>query len=235
MKKIKLFLFSIFFLSISTSFAQTLQDVKKPQLSQKIDYLTQKHQDLRNRKNDILRRHGWVSKQMKDNEELIKEALATNYKVAKKIIKEHGLPTISMVGEKSAHNFWEMVIHFDHDAAFQRQVVSLMDKALKTNDVDKKDFAYLSDRLMINSGREQYYGTQVFYDEKTKTYKPHPIQEEKRVDIHRATMDLPPMEKYIASMNANFDGTIQRPKQKRRRHEKDGKERPFGPQPPRKG
>ena len=123
MKKVTLFLFSIFFLITSASFAQTLQDVKKPKLSQKIDYLTQKHQDLRNRKNDILRRHGWDSKQMKDNEELIKEALATNYKVAKQIIKEHGLPTISMVGEESAHNFWEMVIHFDNDAPLQRQVV----------------------------------------------------------------------------------------------------------------
>ncbi len=231
MKKVTLFLFCIFFLG-TASFAQTLQDVKKPQLAQKIDYHTQKHQDLRNRKNDILRRHGWNSKQMKDNEELIKEALATNYKVAKKILKEHGLPTNSMVGEKSAHNFWEMVIHFDQDPDLQRKVVSMMDKAMKINDISKKDFAYLSDRLMINSGREQYYGTQLLYDEKSKSYKPHPIQDQKNVDIHRADMGLPPMQNYIATMNDNFDGTVRKPKPKRGRHERDGKKRPFGPQPP---
>jgi len=233
MKKVTLFLFSIFFLTSSASFAQNVQDVKKPQLSQKIDYHTQKHQDLRNRKNDILRRHGWNSKQMKENEELINEALATNYKVAKKILNEHGLPTISMVGEKSAHNFWEMVIHFDNDPVLQRQVISMMDKALETNDVFKKDFAYLSDRWMINSGRKQYYGTQLFYDEKNKSYKPHPIHDEEKVNTHRAEMDLPPMENYIASMNANFDGTIQKPNPRRGKHEKDGKNRPYGPQPPR--
>ena len=124
--------------------------VKHPQLSQKIDYLSTKYQDLRNRKSELLREYGWDSKPMKENDAMIEESFMVNYEAAKKIVDEYGFPTYSMVVEESSHQFWEMVQHFDHDVELQMKVVRLMKRALDRNDASLKDFAYLSDRVLIN-------------------------------------------------------------------------------------
>ena len=190
--------------------------VKHPQLSQKIDYLSSKYQELRNRKSEILREHGWESKQMKDNEASIEETFQLNYEASKKIVDEYGFPTYSMVGEQSSHRFWEMVQHFDHDVELQMKVVRLMKRAVDQNDASLMDFAYLSDRVLINMGREQNYGTQVKYDTRQKTYVPLKIPDEKVINANRKAVGLPPLSNYISEMNDKYDGSVvQKPRIKK--------------------
>jgi len=166
--------------------------VKQPKLSQKIDYLMTKYQEQHNRKSEILREHGWNSKQMKDNEVLVEQAFQLNYEAAKKIVKEYGFPSYSMVGEESSHRFWEMIQHFDHDVELQMQVVRLMKRAVDRDDASAIDFAYLSDRTLLNLGREQNYGTQIKYDTRQA------------------------MNDYISEMNEKYDGAVvQKPRVKR--------------------
>ncbi|MEM8909722.1 MAG: DUF6624 domain-containing protein, partial [Bacteroidota bacterium] len=159
MKRRSLLLLALIFGIQLTIQGQTLA-IKNPQLSNKINYLTEKYQDHHNRKTEILRAHGMESKQMKDNETLVKEAFDLNYKTAKKIIDEHGFPGYGLVGEESSRKFWEMVLRFNHDVLFQTKVLRLMERAVHKNDASMKDFAYLADRVLLNSGKEQYYGTQ---------------------------------------------------------------------------
>jgi hypothetical protein len=49
----------------------------------------------------------------------------------KKIIKQYGWPTISMVGEKASKNAWLLVQHADHDVEFQKKCLKLMGSIYK--------------------------------------------------------------------------------------------------------
>lgn len=77
----------------------------------------------------------------------------------KEIVKQIGWPTISKVGEKASGDAWLLVQHADRDVEFQKYCLGLM-KAEPTGEVDLGDIAYLEDRVRMNSGQPQLYGTQ---------------------------------------------------------------------------
>ena len=53
-----------------------------------------------------------------------------------------------------------MVQHADHDPEFQKRVLNLRRAEVEANNTDARDYAYLTDRVQINTGEEQIYGTQ---------------------------------------------------------------------------
>lgn len=70
-----------------------------------------------------------------------------------RIIEQYGYPTKKMVGEKAMKAFWLLVQHQDYDVELQKQ-------CLKNCDFDAEAAQHLTDRVLINSGEEQIYGTQ---------------------------------------------------------------------------
>ena len=82
-----------------------------------------------------------------------------NTKRLKQIInKLGGWPTINLVGEEAAYAAWLIVQHADHDVEFQEKCLALM---LKNKEgVLLSNIAYLTDRVAINQGKMQTYGTQ---------------------------------------------------------------------------
>lgn len=82
-----------------------------------------------------------------------------NTEQMKEIISIIGWPSISKVGEETAHSAWLLVQHADHDVAFQEYCLQLM-KAESSADVAPRDIAYLEDRILINKNQPQLYGTQ---------------------------------------------------------------------------
>ena len=77
----------------------------------------------------------------------------------KEIVKQHGWPTNSMVGSDGATAAWLLVQHADHDPKFQRHCLELM-KKVPAGEVSTVDLAYLTDRVLVNEGKKQLYGTQ---------------------------------------------------------------------------
>ncbi len=120
---------------------------------------------------------------------------------AKSIFKEFGLPTISMVGEISCHNFYLLVLHADEEPEFQRQVLKQMKSSIKSNDCARKDYAYLTDRYRLNNGRKQIYGTQIELNESKTAYQPKRLKNPKRVNKRRQAMEVTPfeLEKYYST------------------------------------
>jgi hypothetical protein len=93
----------------------------------------------------------------------------------KKIIKEIGWPVISKVGKEASQAAWLVAQHADHDVKFQEYCLNLMKNA-SDGDVLKKQIAYLTDRILVNTGKKQLYGTQ-FYLNKKGVYGPRPIKD----------------------------------------------------------
>lgn len=124
-----------------------------------------------------------------------------NTAIMKEIVSDIGWPTISKVGEDGSQAAWLLVQHADHDISFQQQCLALM-KAVMEGDINKGDIAYLEDRILVNSGKLQLYGTQ--FDGAKKHLVPRPIQDPASVDKRRATMGLGTLEEGIDKMYAKY-------------------------------
>lgn len=129
-----------------------------------------------------------VLQQMKE----IKLVRTENLEQAKEMIRENGFPTVSKVGEDACHKFCLVVLGLDEDVDFQMQVLRLMETAVENNDAVTEDFAYLSDRVRINMGMKQWYGTQMTQN-KAGMSVPYEIENPDYVNQRRAEVNLPDM------------------------------------------
>ena len=116
------------------------------------------------------------------------------------IVGENGWPTISAVGSDGAKAAWLLVQHADLDVGFQRQCLQLMEAELGRGEVYPANVAYLTDRVLVNEGKKQEYGTQ-FYSV-NGTWEPRPIRNVRHVDKRRKRMGLSTLEEYRELMKA---------------------------------
>ncbi|HSX29535.1 MAG TPA: DUF6624 domain-containing protein [Candidatus Saccharimonadales bacterium] len=119
-----------------------------------------------------------------------------NEKYLKKVVEQDGWPTISSVGATASQAAW-LIVHHAHDVEFQKRCLALMHN-LPDGEIDKANIAFLEDRILINEGKPQKYGTQ--FEETGLSFGPYPIEDERNLDIRRAEMDLQPFAVYKASM-----------------------------------
>ena len=113
------------------------------------------------------------------------------------IIDKYGFPGYDLVGEKGSNNFWLMVQHCDKDVPFQRRVLKAMQAELPKRNADPKNFAYLTDRVLINTGHKQLYGTQLTYNTDSCQAIPKPLQDSVNVDKRRVALGLETIESYL--------------------------------------
>ena len=90
----------------------------------------------------------------------ISEIDRKNTKNLKEIVYTFGWPTISLVGKKSSYLAWLLVQHSNNEIEFQKKCLELMKVALKKKEIIPKNYSYLSDRIRIQMGKPQFFGTQ---------------------------------------------------------------------------
>lgn len=127
---------------------------------------------------------------------------ARHQPVLEKIVKQYGYPGFKQVGEKSANNFWLLVQHADAHLDFQRQILKLMLPEVKKKNASPVNYAYLTDRVAINSGQAEEYGTQVVYkgENMSITAVPASLRDPKNADKRRAAIGMEPLQKYLNMM-----------------------------------
>lgn len=117
---------------------------------------------------------------------------------AKEIIKKYGYPGYGLVGEWS-ENFWAIVQHCDDDIPFQEQVLKLMKIEVIKNNASKENYAYLTDRVLVNKRQKQIYGTQIHIDPKTHKAAPFPLKYPKQINELRKKMGMGTEAEYLKS------------------------------------
>jgi len=110
------------------------------------------------------------------------------------IVDEVGWPTKSKVGSDGTQAAWLLVQHADLDVPFQRRCLTLMQDQQVFDEVYAQNLAYLTDRVLVNEGKEQEYGTQ-FHDVDGKP-QPRPIRDAKNVDKRRKAVGLSTLDEY---------------------------------------
>jgi hypothetical protein len=117
-----------------------------------------------------------------------------NLQRLKEVVAEHGWPGRSLVGADGARAAWLFVQHADSDVAFQRRCLDLVLR-LRRGEVDPELVAFLTDRVLVNEGKKQRYGTMLRREDGKLV--PKPIEDEANVDKRRGELGLPPLEEYL--------------------------------------
>jgi len=118
---------------------------------------------------------------------------------ARGIIKKYGWPSFNLVGKRSSKAFWLIVQHADKDVKFQAECLILLKRAAKDRQADSECEAYLTDRVLVNQGKKQLYGTQ-FYRDKKGGLAPKPIEDIKNLNKRRKSFGLKPFKEYLKEM-----------------------------------
>jgi hypothetical protein len=137
---------------------------------------------------------------------------ARHQPVLEAIVRKYGYPGFKQVGETSAKNFFLLVQHADAHPAFQQQVLKMMAAEVQHKNADSRSFAYLTDRVALNSGQPQTYGSQVEYKADGQP-TPRNLLDPANVDKRRVSIGMEPLEAYLTKIREMQRQSTQ-PKQK---------------------
>lgn len=127
-----------------------------------------------------------------------KDSVAGAHKrILENIFSRYGYPGYDLIGKEGEHSFWLMVQHCDPWPAFQEQVLTAMKLQVTKGNANPSNYAYLVDRVMINTGRKQVYATQVTYNMDSCQALPKPLQDSLTVNARRKAIGMESVEEYL--------------------------------------
>lgn len=109
-----------------------------------------------------------------------------------------GWPASDRHGEDAERHAWLLTQHADHDPAFQKRTLALIERtAAQRGEPLGRNFAYLSDRVAVAERRPQPFGTQLMAPvEQPCQFEFNPMDARDKVEERRAALGLPPLDIY---------------------------------------
>jgi hypothetical protein len=112
-------------------------------------------------------------------------------------------PGWSLVGRDGAEAAWLIAQWAIDDIGLQRRCLEMLEVSVACNDADPIHLAYLADRVRMNDGRDQLYGSQ-FVVSADGGLEPWPVDDPGAVDARRARLGLAPFAAHAAAMAAEW-------------------------------
>lgn len=119
-----------------------------------------------------------------------------NLEWIKSQIEQNGWFSISRDGAAADRDAWLLVQHADDDIAYQEKILALLTDLKAHGDTSAKNYAYLYDRVAVNRGRPQRYGTQGGCRNGERFTAP--LEDATKVDALRTEVGLKPLAEYNA-------------------------------------
>lgn len=120
---------------------------------------------------------------------------AANLKRLKAIFAAHGFPDRAMVGRSGVESAWLLVQHATSDKPFMARALKKAKPLMEDGDLARPDYALLVDRVRLQEGKKQVYGSQL--TGKPGHFVVRPLVDPAHVDQRRARMDLGTLASYI--------------------------------------
>jgi len=171
-------------------------------------------EDQYDRKNyePILKQYGWNSPQMDSLWRRINHFDSVNLIRVKKIIDTYGWLGPDEVGQNGANTIFLVIQH--SDSLTQIKYVPKLRDAVKNGKAQAQNLALLEDRILINKGLPQIYGSQVRFNENTKRNEFFPIVDEENVNQRRASVGLQPLEDYAQLFHFEYSPPVKAKEEK---------------------
>lgn len=119
---------------------------------------------------------------------------STNTAKLKQLIEQYGFPTWELVGQDGQMNAWAIA---QHSTEYLPYFLKQYRKAVEENNATRRELAYLEDRLLVENGRPQIYGTQFLYSVTDSTAYLYATVDMEHLDDRRIVADLYSMEDYL--------------------------------------
>lgn len=104
-------------------------------------------------------------------------------------------------GHKVSAHAWILIQHADDYPDLQEKVLKRMEKYLNNGGIKPANYAYLWDRVAVNKGRLQRYGTQPIWECKDGQLELQPMENPSEVNQRRAEMGLNSVEEGLSQMS----------------------------------
>lgn len=114
--------------------------------------------------------------------------------VVKSILAMSDFPTDARFGEGTLRSLRLLVQHADSDVEFQTEMLEAFLANPET--LDPPALALLTDRVRVNQGKAQIYGTQLECQD--GAYRPKRVEDPATLDERRASVGLEPFDEYAA-------------------------------------
>ena len=210
---------AIFFLSLFlTSTLLTGQEPQNPELAREIKQMRDLDQKNRIKWSGMIRKGKKDTKKFKEYTAEVIAADRRHTARMREIVKEYGWPTYDLVGEGPSNSAWLIVQHADRNPLFQAKCLTLLEEAVKNQQANPSNYAYLYDRVQVSQGRKQRYATQSSTNNGLTEGQFYPLEDEFNVQKNREAMGVTrSVEEYASSMG--FEYTIPSPPEAKQREE----------------
>lgn len=127
----------------------------------------------------------------------------------KRIIHLYGWQGLAQIGLQGDGYLWNIVQHADDDIGFQLYVLELLRSNLMLHNTNPRNFAYLYDRIKVNQGLPQLYGTQfadtvIHNDVNDYKIALWPLSDPAHLEYYRKAMGLNTAKEYIQEMKSHI-------------------------------
>lgn len=120
----------------------------------------------------------------------------------KELVAREGWPTRAKVGAEAANSAFLILQHAVHDPAFQQMMLDTISQAYQRGEVEGQSYALLYDRVTVQSGGKQRYGSQAQIRNHRIVFEP--IEDSAKVDSLRASVGLPPLAEYRRALDSVY-------------------------------
>jgi len=132
---------------------------------------------------------------------------AENEELLPKLLDKYGWPTATEVTEYAAAGAALIINHADHALRFK--YFPMLEDAFQKGEAQPLRYAKMKDRLLVEGGKMQPYGTQMKFQNMTRV--PYPILDPEHVDQRRAKVGLGPLKPYLKK-KFNIDWNVKQEK-----------------------
>jgi hypothetical protein len=120
-----------------------------------------------------------------------------NQELVISIIEKCGMPTLQEVNQEQMNAIWLGLQHTE--SKYRIKYFPLIEKAVKNGDLSKEQYALMKDRIRMDEGKPQIYGSQI---ENGKLYD---LENPETVNERRREMGLEPIEDYLKRFDITFE------------------------------
>jgi len=117
------------------------------------------------------------------------------------IFERYGYPGKDLVGKELHRTGFLVLQHANSRVDLQEKYHPLLQEAVIDFQTGKSTIAYLNDRIKVNKGACQDFGTQIGYNVEKESYYLHPVTDIKTLNERRQEYHMRPIDTYLHEWN----------------------------------
>jgi hypothetical protein len=181
---------------------QNNTNIDKP-LAAKLDSIFNEDQKYRLQINDIQKKYGQNSEELKQLFKIIQKTDSLNLIEVKKILDKKGWVGSDIVGTKGNHTLFLIIQHADLKT--METYLPALKEAVSNGNAIPADLALIEDRIAMYKNKHQIYGSQILVDSKANKQYVFPLADPDNVDKRRAEAGLEKMADYLARFGMTWN------------------------------